>query len=314
MILSKSVTTTQMLNKFKGLEDKFNTKYNNKFIYTDSFYQGMLIPIKIICPEHGVFLQTPARHLAQIWGCPQCAKLEKEKKQLGNTDEFIRRAKLIHGDAFDYTESIYINANSKIKIFCNSCNTFIHPLVSTHLGGAKCIHCIHKALNSNTTEFVTKALCVHKDKFDYSLVDYKDCKSKVDIICKTHGVFKQSPSNHLAGRGCPHCAHEIIHMNRYKNTPTIFYSFKYQGVFKVGITTKTPFDRYKGEGVDWDKITDLVEIKYNTFIEAYMFEQFLLCNYQEYRYFGEPIFRYTGNTEVFTENIYELYLQECKND
>ena len=43
------------------------------------------------------------------------------------------------------------------------------------------------------------------DKYDYSLVDYTDSKTKVKIICPKHGVFEQIPSGHLNGRGCSKC-------------------------------------------------------------------------------------------------------------
>ena len=94
----------------------------------------------------------------------------------------------------------------------------------------------------------------------------------------------------------------------------MFYTFKYKGLFKIGITTKNVKDRYKDENLIWDDVSELIEIPLDTFPEAYMFEQFLITKYQEYRYYGKKIFNKTGNTEVFTENIYELYLQECKND
>lgn len=49
----------------------------------------------------------------------------------------------------------------------------------------------------------------NNDKYDYSLVEYKTAHTKVKIICKKHGVFEQSPNNHLNGKGCPKCAHII---------------------------------------------------------------------------------------------------------
>ena len=45
-----------------------------------------------------------------------------------------------------------------------------------------------------------------------------------------------------------------------------------------------------------------------------MFEQFLIAKYFKYRYFGVQIFKNTGNTEVFTDNIYEMYLKECADE
>lgn len=58
-----------------------------------------------------------------------------------------------------------------------------------------------------TTEiFINKAKTIHENKYDYSLVDYKNAKIKVKIICKIHGEFEQLPSGHLTGYGCYKCS------------------------------------------------------------------------------------------------------------
>ena len=54
-------------------------------------------------------------------------------------------------------------------------------------------------------EFIKKALESHKIVYDYSKVEYKDCKTPVTIICPIHGEFRQRPDSHLRGAGCPKC-------------------------------------------------------------------------------------------------------------
>ena len=46
---------------------------------------------------------------------------------------------------------------------------------------------------------------IHNDLYDYSLVKYSSYKTKVDIICRKHGVFQQYPQEHLQKCGCPKC-------------------------------------------------------------------------------------------------------------
>lgn len=54
--------------------------------------------------------------------------------------------------------------------------------------------------------FIEKAVKIHGDTYDYSLVEYKNMKSRVKIICKKHGIFEQTPNNHLYVKsGCPKC-------------------------------------------------------------------------------------------------------------
>lgn len=58
-------------------------------------------------------------------------------------------------------------------------------------------------------EFIKKAIEKHGDMYDYSLVEYKNNKTPVTIICKKCGtVFKPRPLNHTHGSGCPKCGRE----------------------------------------------------------------------------------------------------------
>lgn len=56
-----------------------------------------------------------------------------------------------------------------------------------------------------TEQFIKEAKEKHGDKYDYSLVEYKNNKEKVRIICPIHGIFEQSPVNHVKRNGCPEC-------------------------------------------------------------------------------------------------------------
>jgi very-short-patch-repair endonuclease len=56
--------------------------------------------------------------------------------------------------------------------------------------------------------FVDNAIKIHGDKYDYSLVDYKNTKTKVKIICPEHGIFEVYPTHHLKGGGCKKCYNE----------------------------------------------------------------------------------------------------------
>ena len=58
--------------------------------------------------------------------------------------------------------------------------------------------------------FIEKAKNIHKDKYDYSRVEYIDSKTKICIICPIHGEFWQTPANHLKGDGCPKCKTSIM--------------------------------------------------------------------------------------------------------
>ena len=62
-------------------------------------------------------------------------------------------------------------------------------------------------------EFILEAKSIHRDKYDYSNVEYIDAHTKVCIICPEHGEFWQKPIKHLMGQGCPMCVNNIRKTN-----------------------------------------------------------------------------------------------------
>jgi len=78
-----------------------------------------------------------------------------------------------------------------------------------HLKGQGCPMCAkNKRLTSE--QFIERANALHKNKYDYSLVKYVNAHTKVKIICPVHGVFEQTPKNHLDGECCPLCSVERV--------------------------------------------------------------------------------------------------------
>lgn len=62
-----------------------------------------------------------------------------------------------------------------------------------------------------TDEFITRAISVHGDRFDYASTVYVNSRTPVSIRCKEHGDFTQVPSHHLEGHsGCKFC-HSQVH-------------------------------------------------------------------------------------------------------
>ncbi|MFN6472589.1 MAG: hypothetical protein RMY36_023350 [Nostoc sp. SerVER01] len=54
-------------------------------------------------------------------------------------------------------------------------------------------------------EFIREAQAKHDRFYDYSLVNYLNSSTKVNVICPVHGEFKITPSHHLGGVGCRKC-------------------------------------------------------------------------------------------------------------
>lgn len=56
-----------------------------------------------------------------------------------------------------------------------------------------------------TEQFIEEAKKIHGNKYDYSLVEYKNNSTKVKIICPKHGIFEQKPDAHIQNNGCYMC-------------------------------------------------------------------------------------------------------------
>jgi hypothetical protein len=172
--------------------------HGDRYDYSLVNYKTSKDKIKIICDKHGVFEQTPDSHVNAKSNCQMCVNNKKL-----TTEEFIIKAKLIHGDRYDYSLVEYKNDSSKIKIKCLIHGEFTVK-AGNHLRGNKCSKCTNNK-KLTTEEFIIKAKLIHGDKYDYSLVEYKNQNNKVKIICPKHGVFEQNPNNHINNNGCPKC-------------------------------------------------------------------------------------------------------------
>ena len=180
---------------------------HTKYDYTLVEYINTTTKVKIKCPTHGIFEQIPKSHMRGA-GCPLCAG----NKQSTSSD-FIHKANHIHKDVYDYSLVTYTRALSKVKIICKKHGVFTKT-PAHHLDGQGCPKCARQRTFAYTTsslaEFIAKAQIIHGDTYDYSLVQYKNNKTDIEIICPEHGIFTQRPDAHMYQRqGCPKCSNLI---------------------------------------------------------------------------------------------------------
>ena len=199
-------------NNTRSNNDEFIKKafviHNNKYDYSKVEYKNALEKVIIICKIHGEFYQKPSVHLDNH-GCNICGGRNKK-----TTEEFIEKAIKIHNNKYDYSNINYINCKSKVTIICKEHGNF-EQIANDHLNGFGCSFC--SGCNKKTKEeFIEKATEIHNNKYDYSKVDYINCKSEIIILCKEHGEFKQIPQSHLIGQGCRKCANLLIGLSKRK--------------------------------------------------------------------------------------------------
>ena len=127
---------------------------------------------------------------------------------------FKEKARLIHGDKYDYSEVEYVKSSIKVKIRCNICNTEFWQTPNNHLNGQGCPKCNvlenHKKQLKPQSQFLKEVKQIHGDKYDYSKVEYLGRNIPILIKCNECGkIFKIRPCQHLRGQGCLYC-HRIM--------------------------------------------------------------------------------------------------------
>ena len=201
------------MEKLSNKKDLFIEKarqiHGNKYDYSETEYIDTQTKICIICPKHGKFYQRPTDHL-RGHGCKKCGIETSKDKQKMSYEKLLKKLYGIYGDKYDFSESLYVNTDTKIKCFCPIHGEFWqtpHHLLT----GVACERCgTEKMIRTKTAKsaliFENRARNIHGDKYDYSKVKYITANDKVCIICPEHGIFWQSPAVHINGKhGCPKC-------------------------------------------------------------------------------------------------------------
>ncbi|MDD4995776.1 MAG: hypothetical protein PHW53_04935, partial [Patescibacteria group bacterium] len=213
------------MSKFQILpHDQFIAKaiaaHGNRYDYSKTIYTKAHDPIKIICAVHGEFTQKAYSHLSGR-GCNLCSYECRAKKQSYTLESFIEKATAIHSDKYDYSLVSYNGNKKNVPIICAIHGEFLQS-PANHMKGQGCPVCgidkIKTNLLGTADDFINKANKVHNFLYGYENVIYNGNKKNVIITCPEHGGFKQAPSNHLQGAGCPECARLKSFTHKLKST------------------------------------------------------------------------------------------------
>lgn len=188
--------------------------HGQNYVYDQVVYKNNHTPVKIVCPDHGVFSPTPSSHLIGS-RCPKCAQaLIAQKLSAKSRAAFVSKAQVVHaGKGYSYEQVVYINQTTPVKIVCPKHGVW-EPLPLNFLRGAGCFWCgierTTAAKHDSLASFVAKARATHGERYDYTDTKYVTSQIKCNVRCPAHGEFYLTPSSHVQGTGCPKCGFEHV--------------------------------------------------------------------------------------------------------
>lgn len=329
------------LNERKQIFIERATKlHGNKFDYSQMDFIKQKKAIKIICPNHGKFFQTPEKHVAaKSKGCPKCwsdmrseiwkriDRSNMRSKDIVSKEEFLIRSSNKFNNKYSYDLSTFNGyTKNKITIICPIHGEHLNTPVSHMISRTGCPKCGNEQKNKSKTknyDFIISQLHEkHNHSYEYpeyNRATYKNKRSKIDIICKTHGKFTKTTQKHLSGQACWSCKLEqlirdgllvggysdelFVEKPELKNEPAYLYylSINNGQYYKIGISKK-PESRYKSIISKAKTFGEILQIKQisllkSTLYDCFIHEQKLLQKNSEFRIYKK------WSTELFNKDI-----------
>ena len=278
------------------------------YSYEHTNFINMSTKVNIYCNVHKKeFSIIPTKHL-NGQGCQLCSyKKYRSKSKIKDTKYFIGKAKEVHGNLYDYTNTIYKTARDKVIIKCNCCNNEFYQIASIHLRGSGCPKCSHNRgmdkQRHTTTSFIEAGKLIHGSDISYNKTVYGiNNMDKIIVTCtKCNTDSLVIPSNFLMGAK-PSCNCEK-HYGFQDHKPGILYYLEINNgeAYKIGITNHSVKKRYSP--LEMKSIKILKQWYYESGQDAYNEEQRILKEFKEFKYIGPDVLS-SGNTELFTDNVF----------
>ena len=125
---------------------------------------------------------------------------------MNKTEVFIEKARLKHGDTYDYSKVEYISCKNKIIIICKEHGEFVQT-PDHHINQGSCCKKCSKVYKYTPEEWIEKATKIFGDKFDYTESKYNTAKTTIIVLCKKCNYkFETTPYSHLIQKhGCKKC-------------------------------------------------------------------------------------------------------------
>lgn len=213
--LECGVIATHPIMSVEEMVRRSRAVHGDKYDYSQVKIKTVSDEVTIICPEHGPFQQRPINHYKMKQGCPKCGLIKLGMSIRSNTDEFIRKAREVHGDKYGYDCVNYVKNDIPVEIYCPVCKDYYLQTPGCHLAGHGCTRCANNK-PIGTEEFIRRAKEVWGDRYTYENTIYTATKAKIIVTCRIHGDFPTTAYDFLKGHGCRECAKETYGDSRRK--------------------------------------------------------------------------------------------------
>jgi hypothetical protein len=161
------------------------------------------------------------------------------------TEEFITKAREVHGDEWDYSRVVYEGASRPVSIICRHHGVFSQspgPHVSQKQGCPECGKWKSGAARiCKQDHFLSKLSINYKNTYDLASTVYQGLYRPVVVNCREHGWFQVKPCDMYKGVGCGKCSTSGFKIDR----PAYLYVLQSLDSVKLGITNRNPSDRAK---------------------------------------------------------------------
>lgn len=187
-------------------------KFGNKYIFDKTEYININTEITITCPVHGDIKVVPNNFLKSL-GCKECSKENNKIQEKISLKTIKEKLDKKHDGNISFIEEKYKGIDALATFYCKNHQTEYKTTTYNAIKGVGCPQCQKESKQQKTfigkEEFITRAIKVHGEKYNFDKLIYNGRKHQGIITCPIHGDFNIKLENFLKGYGCPKCSQTI---------------------------------------------------------------------------------------------------------
>lgn len=209
--MSRKMTTDEFVQRATKI-------HGDKYDYSLVEYRTTDVKIKLICNTcHDIIEQTPHNHL-KGHDCLNCENLSRRSF----IHSFILKANLLHNHKYDYSKSVYVNAETKILIGCVGCKSEFWQTPHSHLLLRGCAICANrKSSNTSKQEIEWLDSLGITQEYRQAIIVINGRKYNVDALNPTNNTIYEFYGDYWHGNK-DKFASDIVNLRSKKTMGTLY--------------------------------------------------------------------------------------------